>query len=154
MKRFIKLYMKKLIVLIFVSFIANIAFSESIDSLKTKREKLHQKYTDINIPGKELSKDNLKKIVSILKEIVIVDTKIIGEFSDFDKKVKTYDLKIMSLNEENKSLSGKLNANINQLLIIYISGGVLAVLLILSIILSLICFSKFKSVNKEMQMKH
>ncbi len=146
--------MKKIVVLIFVSFLANIAFSESIDSLKTKREKLYQKYTDVNIPGKELRNDDLKKIISILKEIVIVDTRIIGEFSEFDKKAAEYEKAMGSLNGENDTLAKKLSSYTNLLLIIYITGGVLVILLILCIILSLIYFSKFKSIHKKMQMQN
>lgn len=142
--------MKKLVVLIFVSFSANIVFSESIDSLKTKREKLYQKYSDVNIPGKELSKDDLEKIVSILKEIVIVDTRIIRENIEFDKKAEEYENTINSLNKENYTLSKKLSSNTGLLLIIYIAGGVLVVLLILGIVLLLIHFLKFRSTKKKM----
>jgi hypothetical protein len=144
--------MKKLIVLIFVSFLVNIAFSESMDSLKNKREKLYQKYTEVNIPGKELRNDDLKKIVSILKEIVIVDSRIIKGNVEFNKKAKEYENTISSLNEENATLLKKLSSNSGLLLIIYITGGVLVILLILCIILSLIYFSKYKSIHKKMQM--
>lgn len=142
--------MKKIITLTFFTFLISIAFSESIDSLKVKREKLYQKYTDVNIPGKELSKDDLEKIISALKEVVIVDTKIIRENNESDKKAKEYENTINSLNEENSALSKKLSSDTEFFLIIYIAGGILVVLLILGIIFSLIYFLKFRNMKKKM----
>jgi len=127
------------------------AFPESIDSLKAKREKLYQKYSDINIPGKELSKADNEKSVILLKDLVIVDTRIIKEFASFDKKAKEYDAKITSLNDENNSLSKELTANTDLLFIIYIASGALVILFIFTIILLFIYMSRFSNLKKKVK---
>ncbi len=141
--------MKKKIILIIFTLIVIQAFPESIENLKAQREKLYEKYTNINIPGKISSKANIEKSISILKELVIVDTRIIGELSDFNIKAKEYDLKIASLNEENKSLTGKLNANNDQLFIIYVAGVVIVLLLIFALIFLCIYYIKLNKAKKK-----
>ena len=141
--------MKKTIILFIFTLIVIQVFPESIDSLKAKREKLYKKYTDINIPGKETTKANNEKSISILKDLIIVDTRIISEFSAFDKKTKEYDLKIESLNKENKSLSDKLIANTDQLFIIYIAGGAIVFILTLTFTFLFIYFVKFSKAKKK-----
>lgn len=143
--------MKRFILLSILVFVFSCVFSESIDSLKAKREKLYQKYSDINIPGKKLSKADKEKSVILLKDLVIVDTKIIKEFATFDKKAKEYDAKITSLNDENNSLSKELTANTDMLFIIYIASGALVILLIFAIILLSIYMSRFSNLKKKVK---
>ena len=143
--------MKKIIFLSILILISFLGFSESLDSLKAKREKLYQKYSDINIPGKDLSEAESEKSVSILKDLVIVDTRIIKEFAAFDEKTKEYDAKITALNEENNSLSKDITANTDLLLIIYIAGGVIVLMLIVSIILIFVYMSRYANVKKKMK---
>jgi peptidoglycan hydrolase CwlO-like protein len=140
--------MKKIVVLILFSLIFSRSFPESIDSLKANREILYQKYLNINVPGKESNKADFEKSASILKDIVIVDTKIIKEFATFDKKVKAFDSKAKSLNDENDSLSKELSAANNYIRIINIAGGVIIVLLILSLIFLFIYIVKYSKLKK------
>ena len=141
--------MKKRFLIIVFALLVIQAFPESIETLKAQREKLYEKFTNINIPGKELSKANYEKSISILKDLVIVDTRIIGGLSEFDKKVKEYDLKITSLNEENKLLNEKLNANNDKIFIIYIVEEALALLLVLVSIFLFIYYRKFIKAKKK-----
>jgi DNA repair exonuclease SbcCD ATPase subunit len=126
-------------------------FSESIDSLKAKREKLYQKYSDINIPGRELNKADNEKSVIILKDLVIFDTKIIKEFASFDKKTKEYDTRITSLNNENNSLSKEITANTDLLFIIYIASGALVLFLVFAIIMLSIYMTRFSNLKKKVK---
>ena len=140
--------MKKVIAVIIFSFIINLAFSESIDSLKVKREILYSQYSSINSPGKVLNKTECEKVVAILKDLVIVDTKMIKEFSKFNKKEKEYNSKINSLNEENNSLSKELTSSLNYIKIINIAGGIVVIFLIISLIFLFIFFVKYKKIKR------
>jgi septal ring factor EnvC (AmiA/AmiB activator) len=143
--------MKRFILLSIFAIVFSSSFSESIDSLKATREKLYQKYSNINIPGKELNKSDNEKSVLILKDLVIVDTKIIKEFAEFNQKTKEYDAKITSLNNENNSLSKEITANTDMLFIIYIASGTLVLLLVFAIIMLFIYMSKFSNLKKKVK---
>lgn len=137
--------MKKVITLIaFICFV-NFASAETIDSLKSRRELLYSKYLDINIPGKQLNKTETDNSLSLLKELIIIDSKIIKEFSAADKKFKEYDSKINTLNNENDLLSRELSSSTDYIMIINIAGGIIVVLLIISLIM---CFNYYIKYNK------
>lgn len=141
--------MRKIFFLILLFFTCLMVYPETIDSLKAKREKLYEKYSDINIPGKELSKADNEKSVSILKDIIIIDAKIIREFSEFDQKTKEYDSKIISLTKENDSLTKELKSSTDLMLIIYIAGCVIIALLIFSLIFLFIYYIKYSKLKKK-----
>jgi len=141
--------MKKIFILFAFTLIISQVFPESIDSLKSKREMLYKKYLNINIPGKEMNKADYEKSVSILKDLVIVDTKIIKEFSAFDKKSKEYDAKINSLNDENNSLSKELTATTDDFLIIHIVGGIIIFLLIIVLVIMFVYMSKYNKLKRK-----
>ena len=140
--------MKKVLFVIVFSLIISLAFSESIDSLKAKREMLYGNYLNINVPGKTLSKAESEKAASFLKDLVIVDTKIIKEYSKLNKKEKDLQAKINSLNEENNSLSKELTSNINYIKIINVAGGIVVVLFIISLFFLFMFFVKYKKLKR------
>ena len=140
--------MKKIIVLLVFSLAISLLMAESLDSLKAKRERLYQKYSDLNIPGKELNKENQTKSIAILKDIVIVDTRIIKENADFDKKVHEYEKTIKTLNTDNDTLTKLNTACTGRMMMIYICGGVLVVLMIIAIVLSMVFYAKYRAQKK------
>lgn len=144
-------FMKKVVLLSVYLCLCSVVFSESIDSLKAKREKLYQSYCNINIPGKETSRENREKSLVILKDLVIVDTRIISEFADFDNKTKDYDKKIITLNSENKSLTKEISANTDLLFIIYIASGAIVLILIIAVILLFIYMSRNGLLKKKLR---
>lgn len=143
------LLMKKIFLIAFIILFSVQCFSETIDSLKTKREALYQKYSEINIPGKELSEKDFDKVIDLLKDLVIVDTRIIKEYSDSDNKLKESATTINNL-ESTIALQEKDKERTNDLLfIIYIAGGVIVVFLIISIIMLLIYMSRYSKTRKK-----
>jgi DNA phosphorothioation-dependent restriction protein DptG len=99
--------MKKIIFIALFVFLNMHSFSESLDSLKAKRELLYQEYSEINIPGSELSDKDIDKVVEILKDLVIVDTRIIKEYGGSDKEIKEDADKLKELGSENEALSSE-----------------------------------------------
>ncbi|HNW98735.1 MAG TPA: hypothetical protein PKK00_10040 [Bacteroidales bacterium] len=125
-------------------------FAEPIDSLKSRRELLYQKYTEKNIPGKRLSRDDLKDIVDILKDIVIVDTRIIKEFAADENELKEKATEIKNLNSEIDSIESEKNDVTGYLYVIYITGGFIIAILTIALILLVIYMSKYyKLKNKQ-----
>lgn len=127
--------MKRYLILIALFLLTFSVIAESLDSLKSKRERLYQKYSDLNIPGKETKKENLQKTISILKDIVIVDTKIIRENAAFDAKLLEYEKKIKALTDDKTELEKKLAATTDKVMVIYIFGGVLVVITVLLLVI-------------------
>ena len=109
---------------------------------------LYGNYLNINVPGKTLSKAESEKAASFLKDLVIVDTKIIKEYSKLNKKEKDLQAKINSLNEENNSLSKELTSNINYIKIINVAGGIVVVLFIISLFFLFMFFVKYKKLKR------
>jgi hypothetical protein len=142
--------MRKVLFILVIVFLSAKCFSETIDSLKAKRETLYQKYSEINIPGKELSDKDLAKVIELLKDLVIVDTRIIKEYGNSDEKLKENTTTITNL-ESTIALQEKDKERTNDLLfLIYMAGGVIVVMLILAIVLLFIYISRYsKSKNKQ-----
>lgn len=141
--------MKKTIILL-VLIVATIrCFPESMDSLKALRELLYTEYSTINLPDKELSKNDYEKMMSILKEVVIVDSKIINQLSDFDKKTSAYNKQIRKLNTDKTTLNNQLAASEDKTFIVEIVCGMLVCLLVVSLI-CLVAFNiRFRKIKKK-----
>jgi ATP-dependent Zn protease len=141
--------MKKIVFVCVFIFLSIQVFAENLDSLKAKRETLYQKYSEINIPGKELSDENLSKVVEILKDLVIVDTRIIKEYGDSDKELKENAIKIAELNSENETLNEEKESTTAYLFIIYIAGGIIVAILVLSLVILFVYYSKYSKAKKR-----
>lgn len=124
-------------------------FAESIDSLKEKRELLYQEYSEINIPGKELSEKEKLNVIEILKDLVIVDTRIIKEYKDADIELKEDALIINRLTAESESLNNEKQKNEDFLYVIYIAGATIILMLLLSLILLFIYTSKYFRLKRK-----
>lgn len=139
-----------LIVLSFLVLWQYSVYAEPIDSLKSRRESLYQKYTEKNIPGKRLSRDDLKDIVDILKDIVIIDTRIIKEYAADENELKEKVTEIKNLNSEIDSIESEKNDVTGYLYVIYIAGGFIIAILTIALILLVIYMSKYyKLKNKQ-----
>lgn len=141
--------MRKIIIIIVIVFIDIQCFSETLDSLKSKRESLYQKYSEINIPGKELSDKDQKKVIEILKDLVIIDTRIIKEYGASDKQLKEDAAKIKQLTTDKEDLKRESERVSDYLFIIYIVGGVIVSILVLLLIFLVIYFSKYHNLKKK-----
>lgn len=142
--------MRKTVFVLFIIFLCIQGIGETLDSLKTKREMLYQKYSEINIPGKELSDKDLTKVIELLKDLVIVDTRIIKEYSNSDKELKNNALKIKELNSENETLNNEKESTTDMLFIIYIAGGVIVAILVLSFVFLFIYLLKYFKNKKKL----
>jgi len=127
--------MKRIIIFLVLLIAISQVFSETLDSLEAQRERLYTNYSEINLPGRISTTDNDKKSELILKDIVIVDTKIIRNLSSFESKSKEYEAKIAKLNSEKKSLSDELSSTTDRLKLIYIAAGAMVCLLVISLVL-------------------
>ena len=140
-------------ILIVLSFLVSWQYSvyaEPIDSLKSRRESLYQKYTEKNIPGKRLSRDDLKDIVDILKDIVIIDTRIIKEYAADENELKEKTSEIKNLNTKIDIVESEKNDVTGYLYVIYIAGGFIIAILTIALILLVIYMSKYyKLKNKQ-----
>ncbi|MFH0865030.1 MAG: hypothetical protein V1904_02470 [Bacteroidota bacterium] len=141
--------MRKTIFVLFSIFLCIQGIAETLDSLKAKREMLYQKYSEINIPGKELSDKDLSRVIEILKDLVIVDTRIIKEYGNSDKELKDNAITINELNSENETLNKDKENTTDLLFIIYIAGGVIVAMLVLSLVFLFVYLSKYFKIKKK-----
>lgn len=141
--------MKKIVFILIFIFIGIYCFSETLDSLKSKRETLYQKYSEINIPGKELSDKDLTKAIEILKDLVIIDTRIIKEYGASDKQMKEDAATIKQLTTDKEDMKKERESVSDYLFIIYIAGGVIVTILVLSLIFLIIYFSRYHKLKKK-----
>lgn len=142
--------MKRIAGVLFLIFLYVHSHAETIDSLKSKREMLYQKYSEINIPGKELSGKDLNKVIEILKDLVIIDARIIKEFGGSDKLLKDDEVKIKELNSEKETLQKEKENTADLLFLIYISGGIIVLFLLLSLVFLFVYFFKYNKTRKKM----
>ena len=124
-------------------------FPESLDSLKAQRERLYTNYSNINLPGHVTTKDDNERSLQILKGLVIVDTKIIRELSEFGEKEKTYQSQIATLITETNDYSDKLVAVTDRLFIIYIVCGLLVCLLVVTLVFLIAYTIKFGRLKRK-----
>ena len=110
---------------------------------------MYGKYSELNLPGRETSVDDQKKSELILKDLVIVDTKIINSLSNFSAKVKDYDARIAALVVEKNALSDKLIASDDRLFIIYIASGAIVCLLVVSLIFVISGNIRYRKLKKK-----
>ncbi len=141
--------MKKTIILLVFIIAALRVFPDSLDSLNAQRERLYGKYSELNLPGRELTNEDSKKSDQLLKDMVIVDTKIISQLSNFGKKVKEYDARIAALVVEKNGLSEKLSASTDRLFIIYIASGAIVCMLVISLVFLISSNIKLKKLKKK-----
>jgi len=140
--------MKRISVLFILSIAFLQAFPDSLDSLKVQRDRLYEKYSDINLPGKTVSYEDKEKSLQILKDVVIVDTKIIKELSEYGDEIKTNESKINALITQNNSLTDELSAATDRLFIIYITVGLIVCMLVISLVLLMAYHIKYKKLKK------
>jgi predicted nuclease with TOPRIM domain len=141
--------MKRISILLVFIMASIQAFTGNIDSLKLQREQLYAKYSQINQPGAELSKNDLEKMVEILKDLVIVDTKIINALSDYGKKAGEYETKIATLIKENADVSGKLTERTDKLIIVYFAAGAMVCMLVIALVVLIVTRTKYSRIRKN-----
>jgi hypothetical protein len=141
--------MKRLIVLQLILIASLQVFPETIDSLKAQRERLYTKYSDINLPGKEINNDDIAKSLLILKDVVIADTRIITKYEEYNSKIKAADTIIKVQKSENAALNNKLTAATDRLFIIYIAVGALVCMLVIALVFLIAFNIKVRNLKKK-----
>ena len=142
--------MKRLSLLLFFIFAFVRSYPESIDSLKAQRERLYTRYSEINLPGKELSKVDAEKSLLILKDVVIADSRIINAYNSYDTKISETEKQLKSLKAENAALAEKLEGVNDRLFIVYIAGGTLVCLLVLALVLLIAGKMNIRKLKKKL----
>lgn len=109
-------------------------FAQPTDSLMLQRAKLYEKYIKLSTLDKEIHAKEYKAMVDVLKQIIVVDTRVIDSYAQCATKMKKLEAENNSLNAENNDLSRKVSSIMSIMLVIYIASGILAFICILLII--------------------
>lgn len=141
--------MKRFTVLLFIIIASMQAFPQSFDSLTKQRERLYARYSELSQPGKELSKDDMQKMMELLKQVVIVDTKIINGLAASDNKVKKAEARLDAIRTENSNLNGELSDSGDRIMILYIISGALLCMLVIAVVMLVVVRGRYANMKKN-----